>query len=218
MCRLAYIPHVFDGVDEWLSKLEQSAGGDGMGIAVGRKSLKAVQMTVEEAVAAMHNLQPQRRGKHDPLPSLWHTRRTSSGGDSDELCHPFRCDGGWLVHNGHWHAMHLQAQQRGQLMSDSRLFSGVVHDMGFEAAVKEMTPPGVWLHMKRGGELAAWKSGGSLVYCPKLGAYGSEPADGFKWHDVADGFTNYGEAPKRKRHPVVLNNFNWRDNFEFSTE
>lgn len=218
MCRLAYIPEPFHGLEAWLNQLVASAGGDGCGVAVGKRVLKGVKVSVAQTVAAMHNLQPGRKGDRKPLPSLWHTRRTSSGGDSDVLCHPFACDGGWLAHNGHWHAMHLEAQKRVGPMSDSRLFAAVVHDRGFEAAVTELTPPGVWLHMRKSGRLAVWKSGGSLYYCPDLGAYGSEPSKGFTWYSVADGFTDYGDDPVRVREPRVLPNWYWRNNFEFATE
>ncbi len=202
MCRLAYIPKAFKGMAEWLAQLEQSAGGDGVGVAVGRRHCKGVRMTVQDAAAAAGELQMRGRKR---LPVLFHTRRTSSGGDSDELCHPFACAEGWLAHNGHWHAGHVEAQKvkgRGP-MSDSRFFSMVVDDLGFEAAVEELRPPGVWLHMHRDGDLAVWKNGGSLFYCPSLGVWGSEPPDvglGIKleggWHRVDDGLHGYGETPE----------------------
>jgi hypothetical protein len=206
MCRLAYIKRPFQGMTEWLRKLEQSAGGDGNGIAVGDRCIKGVKISVEETVQALHDMQPRKtkktkRGKKIVLPALWHTRRTSSGGDHDALCHPHPCDGGWLVHNGHWQWAHEEALKVDNFgpMSDTRLFATVVDRDGFEVAVKEHQPPGVWLHMQYDGKLAVWLGSGDLWYCPALGAWGSEPAAvGGRWTRLARGWRGYGDKPKKR--------------------
>lgn len=196
MCRLAYIPKPFDGMRGWLEQMERSAGGHGGGVAANKWLLKGVQVDARSTAREMlrvHNLMSKQKRRLPPF--LWHTRRTSSGGHHDDLCHPFACAGGHLAHNGHWQAMHVQAQKiEGVPMSDTRLFSFVVDKGGFIDAVLDAHPPGVWLHM-RDGQLAAWKSGGSLVYCPDTRVWGSEPAAQGRWYDVADGVYDYGEEP-----------------------
>ncbi len=213
MCRLAFIERPFKGLETWLKQLERSAGGNGNGVAVGRQVLKGIKLSVVATVAAMHNLQPPRRGRKRPLPALWHTRRTSSGNSVDQLCHPHRCAGGWLAHNGHWSIAHTEAMKltgRGP-MSDTRFFSLLVQHRGFLKAAREFRPPGVWLHMRDNGSLAAWKSGGSLWHCPELGAWGSEPATMGAWHRVADGEYGYGDAPAREPNECVDDLWDWEE-------
>jgi hypothetical protein len=201
MCRLAYIKRPFRGMAEWLKSLEASCGGDGNGIAVGDRAVKGVKISVDETVQALHDLQPKRRrGKRKQRPALWHTRRTSSGGSSDDLCHPFPCDDGWLCHNGHWQWAHEAAIKINGFgaMSDTRLFSMVIDRDGFEKATTEHTPPGVWMHMRYDGKLAIWYGSGDLVYCPRLEAWGSEPAEvGGEWYSVEKGWYGYGMRPKK---------------------
>ena len=195
MCRLAFITKRFKGFHEWLAMLEASQGGHGNGVAVGRESLKGVDVTVDATVDFIRSCNRN---------VLWHTRRISSGHKCDELCHPFPCDGGWLVHNGHWSegddiadTIRILKPDDGA-MSDTKLFALLVDKLGFERAVKRYEPSGVWLHMTHKGKLRVWKNWGSLHYSPDLNAYGSEPAEHGYWFEVADGFYRPGEVPKCK--------------------
>ena len=189
MCRVAYVKRPFADMERWFHQLECSAGGDGNGVAVGPHHDKGVDLSVEQTVGFVEHYAARRREqKKAPLPALWHTRRTSSGDSCDDLCHPFPCDGGWLVHNGHWGWAHQEAAKvQARPMSDTRLFSLIVDNNGFESAVKKFEPPGVWLHMTRDGSLRVWKRRGDLCYSLGVGALGSEPAAVGKWQDVADG-------------------------------
>lgn len=197
MCRLAYIPKPFDGMKDWLEQMERSAGGHGGGVAAGKWLLKGIQVDARTTAREMLLVHlAAKKGKRKLPPLLWHTRLTSSGGHHNDLCHPFACDDGHLVHNGHWQAMHEQARKvQGTPMSDTRLFSFVVDKNGFINAVLDNDPPGVWMHMDHDGQLAVWKRGGSLVYCPDMGVWGSEPANVGKWYNVSDGVYDYGEEP-----------------------
>ena len=192
MCRLAYIPKLFKSLPQWLRQLEESFGGDGNGIAMGGELFKGLGMTVEACVNLM---------RFGPLPALWHTRKVSSGHKNDRLCHPFPCDGGWLAHNGHWQAGHIAAMTHrdingGPVLSDTAFFALLVDRMGFETACDKYNPTGVWLFMEESGLLSVHKNGGSLHFCRKLGAWGSEPARQGKWIEVPDGWYGPGERPK----------------------
>jgi hypothetical protein len=215
MCRLAYITRPFDGLTDWLRQLEKSCGGDGNGAAVGKAHVKGVKLSVEHTVGFWHDMRKAHQSKKLAMPPmLWHTRRTSSGGDCDELCHPFECDGGWLVHNGHWQMAHERANRltMKQPMSDTRFFSMVVDELGFEKAVEEFTPPGVWLHMLRNGQLSVFKGSGQLVYSPDLDAWGSEPASVGEWFTVDSGLLyGYGEKPERSEASVAKLHEVWWD-------
>lgn len=199
MCRLAYVSKPFKGMRRWLADLEKSAGGDGTGFVSGGKVTKSVAMSAKQSFELI-----------EKWPCLWHTRRVSSGPKVDELCHPFPCDDGWLVHNGHWHSGHVAAKGLEDILdmaplSDSAYFAILVDKLGFADACKRYGPNGVWLHMDRHSKsLAVWKNGGSLWYSPKLGAWGSEPA-GDGWHKVEDGWYNYGEEPEAKPEPPPRN-------------
>ncbi|MDE2104739.1 MAG: hypothetical protein KGL39_46310, partial [Patescibacteria group bacterium] len=145
MCRLAYIRRPFDGMQEWLEQLERSCGGDGNGVAVGNGLVKGVSLTVQQTVI---EIERHAKRNHGWAHSLWHTRKTSSGGDCDQLCHPFACDNGWLAHNGHWHQMAMEAKKFRGNWSDTRMFSLLVDRTGFADAITKYEPPGVWLHMR----------------------------------------------------------------------
>lgn len=194
MCRLAYFKRPFAGLRNWLEQLEASCGGDGNGVAVGGGLVKGVHLTVAQTVAEIERHARANRGW---APALWHTRRTSVGGNKDVLCHPFACDDGWLVHNGHWHEMAQEARRFGDGWSDTRMFSVLVERDGFADAVAEHEPPGVWLHMRRDGKLAVWKGSGSLWHAADVGAWGSEPCAGYgDWAEVARGWCGYGCKPE----------------------
>ncbi len=202
MCRLAFVTRPFDGLTAWLRQLERSAGGHGNGAAVGGRHCKGTRLSVHHTVGFWHDLRRTAKAKHKVRPPmLWHTRRTSSGATLDELCHPFPCAGGWLAHNGHWPLAHergLAMQAEHGPMSDTRFFSMVVGEMGFERAVDRFTPPGVWLHMLRCGRLAVYKGSGSLCWSPDLDAWGSEPADVGEWWQLDSGLLwGYGEKPEK---------------------
>lgn len=191
MCRLAYLPRPFTGFSAWFRQLEDSCGGDGTGLAIGTKAIKSVHLTAEaSALEAARILMTAKKGKKRQLPILWHTRRTSIGGTVDQLCHPFACDGGWLVHNGHWASMAAKASRK---ESDTLLFSRIVDEQGFAGACLDACPPGVWLHMTHDGRLAIWKNGGQL-WRRDDGVIGSEPwGIGMRWERVPDGLHEHGE-------------------------
>lgn len=196
MCRLAYLPKTFNDMDLWFSQMQDSCGGDGTGIAIGKHARKGVKLDSDGSCQEIwRHHRAASKGRRKKLPVLWHTRRTSSGGDHDDLCHPFPCDGGWLVHNGHFHAFAMEAQKLhsdDSPMSDTRLFSLTVDRHGFTQAVLDIQPPGVWMHMLHDGSLAVWKRGGSLAWRPSDGVLGSEPWQEGRWVAVADGFHDYG--------------------------
>jgi hypothetical protein len=122
-------------------------------------------------------------------PALFHTRRASIGGLSTSLCHPFKCHGGYLVHNGHWLEGAAIADQRQSLTSDTQIMAEFVEDLGFEEAMRKLDPAGVWLWMDaKDGSLQIFKRGGTLWMCEELGAVGSEPAAEGHWFAVANGF------------------------------
>ncbi len=202
MCRLAYIPRPFARVGQWLKAMERSNGGHGCGVAMSDYSTKGTGTSAADTADIIRQaFDATRRAHKRHVPVLWHTRFTSSGGHHDELCHPFKCDGGWLAHNGHWGLFHdkaakLRKSSPGLPMSDTRLFSLMVDRSGFEKAVLKWEPPGVWLHMNYDGDLAVWKGSGSLVYCPEFGAFGSEAHTTGTWRDVALGLTERGCFPK----------------------
>jgi len=198
MCRLAYISKAFIGMQAWLNLMERSNGGDGSGVAIGDRVLKGYRMPATATgyeVTKRHTDARCRKKKIQP--ALWHTRLASSGDLCDDLCHPFPCADGWLVHNGHWHKMHEEARKAAtshRPMSDTSLFSEIVDGVGFSTAVLEMQPPGVWLHMLHDGRLSVWKRGGSLHFNPATGSWGSE-AWCERWYEVKDGFYDYGDEP-----------------------
>lgn len=195
MCRLAYIPKPFPGMADWLAEMEKSKGGDGTGLAIGSRLVKAVKHDAKWAAFEISRHAWAAKKAHCKMtPALWHTRWTSSGQTTDVLCHPFACGGGFLAHNGHWAYMHEHAS-RYTNYSDTRMFAEtVVERIGFEKGVKAYNPPGVWLHMLSGdGRLAVWKLGGSLWYNPQLGVLGSQPPifGDDRWHRVDDGWYSY---------------------------
>ena len=210
MCRLAYIPRPFDGMVDWLQRLERSCGGHGSGVAIGRTVEKGVDLgALDTAKAYWRAAARAATKKKRIMPALWHTRLASSGARCDDLCHPFECDGGWLVHNGHWGLMHAEAQKIDggddsdlMPMSDSRLFSAIVDQRGFRESIERYHPPGVWLHMLYSGELAVWKGSGDLAYNRKTGAWGSKPyEDKWNWVDVERGFYDRGQVPTARAAP-----------------
>ena len=187
MCRLVYIPRPFDGLHDWLLDLEASCGGHGTGVAVGDRVIKGREVSAAYSyheIVDNHNTAVRNHRKR--LPYLWHTRYTSSGGHHDSLCHPFKCAGGWLVHNGHWSALDAKAKAYDGPMSDTRLFSLMVNGSkdGFVGLTRDLNPPGVWLHMLHDGRLAIHKGSGSLVYCPELGAYCIVTSGKYRCHFV----------------------------------
>jgi hypothetical protein len=104
VCRLAFIPDpnnwTVDSVKELYTELTSSQGGDGIGIGGYRKGQPKLLkgMALPHKVAAEHTVHggPWDRG------TLFHTRLSTHGGDSDYLCHPFHVPRGFLVHNGIW--------------------------------------------------------------------------------------------------------------------
>lgn len=195
MCRLAYFGRHFDALPAWLLQLEKSFGGDGTGFATQGVMFKAVDMTAEQSYDKIKTVK---------APVLWHTRKCSSGRKVDELCHPFPCDGGFLVHNGHWYEGDMAARAMSDIgeitdeLSDTAFFARLVDSLGFASAVIKYKPSGVWLHMNHRGRLALYKNGGSLHYCPKLQAWGSEPAPQGKWWEISNGYLDYGRKPRIK--------------------
>lgn len=193
MCRLAFITERFEGVKNWLSKMEKSMGGDGNGVVIGGQLLKGVNVSIDRISTMIMETTPS---------ALFHTRRVSSGFKSDGLCHPFPCRKGFLAHNGHWDDGHNAACILDDLRvfktfaSDSQVFSYIVDKIGFERAVTRYKPDGVWLFVNKKGKLFVYKSFGSLYYSPEYDAWGSEEADEGYWYPVESGYYTPGDTPK----------------------
>src|SRR6267142_138833 len=139
MCRLAYITRPFTGLKDWLLQMEKSLGGDGNGVVTSKKLLKGVDVTIQQIIDEIEETK---------MPSLFHTRKASSGSKCDRLCHPFPCRKGFLVHNGHWtegdYASHiLKDTTNCELTSDTEVFSKIVDKLGFEKACEKYEPDGI---------------------------------------------------------------------------
>lgn len=218
MCRLAFVTRRFKTLPQWLEQLERSNGGHGNGVVTADGEVyKGVDLRVEDTLCVL-------RGTR--APALWHSRRVSSGPKCDELCHPFDCAGGWLVHNGHWSwgdfaAEIFQDLLGGGHVSDTRLFSKLVDKMGFAKATAKYKPSGVWLWMNGKGKLSAYKNGGSLYYSANLQCWGSEPAPQGHWFQVKDGLYPAGVLPKEPEPEpelVKANNQRLFDSIEINIE
>lgn len=88
---------------KWLSDtfsgLENSMGGDGNGVYIQLKNRavykKGVSFSTGDAVSFVMKYQ------RNAQTVMFHTRMTSSGSTTDEMCHPFIGDNYALIHNGH---------------------------------------------------------------------------------------------------------------------
>ncbi len=211
MCRLARITRWWPGLEDWLRQLQRSYGGDGNGVASGGKCLKGLNVT---------NRKIAKRIKRSRLPSLYHTRWCSSGWRCSFLCHPFRCGGGWLAHNGTWYEGAKTAEQwskeSGQPWSDTLVMAAVMDRLGFAEAMERRNPSGVWLWQNYKGELHVHKRFGQLWHSPALDAWGSEPPAGEPgdWYEVADGDYGPGDVPaEAPPRPLVV----WTPAAEYAT-
>ncbi len=201
MCRLAYVTKRFKGMRQWFAEMETSKGGHGNGVAIADEIWKGVNLSVDDTVTIL-----QGSGR----PALWHTRWCSSGDKCNELCHPFHCGKGWLVHNGHWMQGDWSASVltdldtcKGDPVSDTKVFAMLATKLGFIPACERYQPAGVWLRMDYKGRLTVYKHGGSLYYSTDLRCWGSEPyKHNGNWYSVADGLYLPNEMPTRE-HAIV---------------
>jgi hypothetical protein len=198
MCRLARITSSWPGLLDYLRQLQRSCGGDGNGLAYQHLFLKGLKLSNKRIAELIQE-------KPEGAPALYHTRMASVGDRCSNLCHPFHCHKGWLVHNGTWcegakHAR-LLTKQTGQQFSDTAVMAMLIETTSFACAMKKYDPWGVWLWQSYDGELFVHKHWGSLCYSPSLDAWGSEAPigpDGLDWYDVKDGDYLPGETPAVK--------------------
>lgn len=178
MCRIVYMPmpglvEEQDLLDLFLY-LETKQGGEGNGLAIVYQdeilAHKGISVEVDELAYQAANMGG---------PTLFHTRRATSGGVCDDLCQPFVIDNMAVAHNGMWRdwedaALQLIMQDKmdGALpINDSLTAATLAARLGRYTleTIKlgvfvVMTTTGAWLHLR----------GGSFEFCEDLGIYASE--------------------------------------------
>lgn len=214
MCRLAFFPAgtkiELPTLKTFLSKLENSMGGDGNGYAAisptgGVIINKAVKFDIDPMAEEIHGI--MENGWH----IYFHTRKTSIGSTTDNQCHPFRVKGpawdGTLCHNGTWSDGGILARYFG-CGSDTAAFAQLIGELGLEEIEKRglMPKSGIWLlYGGKPGETkkthTVLKIAGSLEYCPKSKIYASQffnDWDGWAGtYNVKTGVHNLENVPER---------------------
>lgn len=167
MCRIAILtnPIKINNLDKWLEALEKSGGGDGNGIAYVDKGKIKIEKSMKMTTASLS----QRINKNKyALPILFHTRKVSKGGKTDELCHPFYVtDNLAIVHNGTWtnyeHGMWTLLSRGFPIssikeQSDTSLTAILINEFGIE--ILDIIKSGIWVTMdnKRKFTLYAYSS------------------------------------------------------------
>jgi hypothetical protein len=167
-----------------MKSLSESDGGHGLGFATSKSATKGLTITEEFCAAALIN--------RSDCNVVWHTRRRSAGGVSDDLCHPFSTGLGHLVHNGTWKAGVVAAKLMKGDWSDTSAAALYINLYGW----KEFTasrPEGVWLHLTKKGVAVHYQSG-SLWVETETGALASAPCpDWGEWGKAELGTYQPGE-------------------------
>lgn len=178
MCRIVYVPNsgLVDEQDllDLFGFLETTMGGDGNGLAFEHNDQVLVTKSVEIHTDDLAYMAANVGG-----PTLFHTRRATSGGICNELCQPFVVDNMAVAHNGMWRDwddiavdLILQGLLPGDRPINDSLAAAVFASKFGRYSLEVistgvfvlMTPDGAWLHLR----------GGSFKFCPDLGIYASE--------------------------------------------
>lgn len=160
MCRILFNPSPlttgYVGLEEQMSLLQASAGGDGNGLGLLQSGdiVKGVKVTVDDlAAAALDGDQP----------FLFHTRRASIGERVDSLCQPFRVEldvkgpPTIVAHNGTWENYRLGVDyllRQKDLrylpfnLSDSLVATMMSRYLG-PSVFRHYVGSGVWIHARK---------------------------------------------------------------------
>ena len=169
MCRIAII---FDGgknkpqIKVWWKSLETTGGGQGNGFAFAEADhveiIKSLLLTTDDIVDMLP----------DEKTILFHTRKVSTGGMTDELCHPFRINNELaLVHNGTWKEYLMvrtillnRNYTCSQLLqsSDTQIVAYLIKEYGID--ILDMVNEGVWVTLGKDGDVILYYYSGQFEF------------------------------------------------------